>query len=130
MAAHKGVWQPGQSGNPKGRPSIKGEVETLARTYTIEALETLADLMRNGTSDNVRMAAANALLNRGWGLPRQAIDGSLAIAPAPPKPVNRMSLEEMEAELARLEEEERLAKLEEEEERLALIEGPVQGDRD
>ncbi|WP_205790132.1 DUF5681 domain-containing protein [Microvirga makkahensis] len=130
MSTRKGVWKPGQSGNPKGRPSIKGEVETLARTYTVEALETLADLMRNGASDSVRMAAANALLNRGWGLPRQAIDGSLALAPAPPKPVNRMTLEEIEAELAMLEEEERLAKLEEEEERLALVEGSVEVDCD
>jgi hypothetical protein len=112
-----------------GRPSIKGEVETLARSYTGEALETLADLMRNGASDNVRMAAANALLNRGWGLPRQAIDGSLAIAPAPPKPVERMSLAEIEAELAMLDEKRRLADLEDEEqleqERLVLIEGTV-----
>ena len=104
MAARKGVWRPGQSGNPKGRPSIKGEVETLARTYTVEALETLANLMRNGASDNVCMAAASALLNRVWSLRRQAIDGSLAIAPAPPKPIERMSLAELEAELAMLDE--------------------------
>nr|WP_210207439.1 hypothetical protein [Microvirga aerophila] len=75
------------------------------------------------------MAAANALLNRGWGLPRQAIDGSLAIAPAPQKPIERMSLAELEAELAMLDEKRRLADLEEEErleqERLTLIEGTV-----
>lgn len=130
MVPRNGRWQRGQSGNPRGRPSIKGEVETLARSYTAEALETLADLMRNGASDNVRMAAANALLNRGWGLPRQAIDGSLALATAPLKPVHRMTMEEIEAELAMLEEEERLARLEEEEERLTLIEGTVEGDRD
>ena len=38
MAARKGVWQQGQNGHPKGRPSIKGKVETLARTCTMEAL--------------------------------------------------------------------------------------------
>jgi hypothetical protein len=120
MTARKGLWQPGQSGNPQGRPSIKGEVETLARTYTVEALETLADLMRNGTSDNVRMAAANALLNRGWGLPRQAIDGSLAIAPPLAKPIDRMSLAEVEAEIARLKNGQRLS----------LIEGRTGADSD
>jgi hypothetical protein len=72
--------------------------ETLARTHTHEAVETHVDLMRNGFPDAVRAAAANALLNRGWGLPRQAVD----IAPA--KPIHRMSLEEVEAELARLDE--------------------------
>jgi hypothetical protein len=60
----------------------------------------LVDLMRNGFPDAVRAAAANALPNRGWGLPRQAID----VSPAPPKPINRMSLEKVEAEIARLEE--------------------------
>jgi len=129
VTARKGVWQPGQSGNPKGRPSIKGEVETLARSYTVEALEILADLMRNGVSDNVRMAAANALLNRGWGLPRQAIDGSLAIAPAPPKPIERMSLAEVEAELAMLDEKRRLADLGGQE-RLVITDGTIETDSD
>ncbi len=62
MRVGKNLWQPGQSGNPRGRPSIKGEVETLARTHTTEVLETLVDLMRNGSPDAVRVAAANALL--------------------------------------------------------------------
>ena len=35
------MWQPGQSGNPKGRPSIKGPVEALAREHTEEAIRTL-----------------------------------------------------------------------------------------
>jgi hypothetical protein len=112
MLARRGQWQPGQSGNPKGRPSIKGEVETLARTHTAEAVETLVDLMRNGSPDSVRVAAANALLNRGWGLPRQAIDGSLAVSPVPPKPIEKMSLAEVEAEIAALRERMRLDRIE------------------
>ena len=42
MLARRGQWQPGQSGNPKARPSIEGEVETLARTHTVEAGRILA----------------------------------------------------------------------------------------
>jgi hypothetical protein len=93
---------------PRRAALDQGEVETLARTYTVEALETLADLMRNSSSDNVRAAAANALLNRGWGLPRQAIDGALALQPAKPKPIEQMSLAEVDAEIAMLKEKLRL----------------------
>ena len=66
MLVRKGVWQPGQSGNPKGRPSIKGPVEVRAREHAEEAV-----LMHHGEPDAVRGAAANALLNRGWGMARQ-----------------------------------------------------------
>jgi Family of unknown function (DUF5681) len=65
MLARKGRWQPGQSGNPKGRPSTKGPVETLAREHTEDAVRTLVELMRHGVPDAVKGAAANALLNRG-----------------------------------------------------------------
>src|SRR3712207_4024495 len=51
MLTRRGQWQPGQSGNPRGRPSIKGEVETLARTHTVEAVDALVELMRNGSPD-------------------------------------------------------------------------------
>lgn len=95
MLNRKGAWRPGQSGNPKGRPSIKGPVEVLAREHTEEAVRTLVELMRNGVPDAVRGAAANALLNRGWGQARQIVE------PAG-RPVERMSLAEVEAELARL----------------------------
>ena len=97
MLARKGVWQPGQSGNPKGRPSIKGPVEVLAREHTEEAVRTLGELMRNGYPDAVKGAAANALLNRGWGMPRQTVE-----VEADRKPVEQMTLAEVEAELARL----------------------------
>ncbi len=97
MLTRRGVWQPGQSGNPKGRPSIKGPVEVLAREHTEEAVRTLVELMRNGYPDAVRGAAANALLNRGWGMPRQTVEVEADL-----KPVSQMSLGEVEAELARL----------------------------
>jgi hypothetical protein len=98
MLMRKGRWPPGVSGNPRGRPSFKRPVEELARTYTEEAVETLAELMRTGVPDSVRGAAAAALLNRGWGMPRQTVEVEADL-----KPVEQMTLAEVEAELALLE---------------------------
>ena len=58
-----------QSGNPGGRPRDEQKVAELARSYTREAIETLAELMRIGNDERVRGTAAQALLDRGWGKP-------------------------------------------------------------
>lgn len=39
------------------------------------AIQTLAGVAQNGQSDSARVAAAEALLSRGWGKPAQAIVG-------------------------------------------------------
>ena len=57
---------PGTSGNPGGRPRVLPEMRQLARSLTSAALGTLADMMRNGPP-NVRLAAAESLLERAWG---------------------------------------------------------------
>ena len=62
-----GQFAPGQSGNPGGRPKDEHRVGELARSYTLEAIETLVDLMRHGRDERVRGIAAQALLDRGWG---------------------------------------------------------------
>ena len=62
-----GQFAPGQSGNPGGRPKAEHRVAELARSYTVEAIETLVDLMRRGKDERVRGTAAQALLDRGWG---------------------------------------------------------------
>jgi HEAT repeat protein len=56
-------FQPGQSGNPAGRP--KG-IEALARAHTPAAIAALVDALR---SPKERVSAAVALLDRGWGKP-------------------------------------------------------------
>ena len=61
-----GQFAPGQSGNPGGRPKDEHRVAELARSYTLEAIETLVDLMRHGKDERVRGTAAQALLDRGW----------------------------------------------------------------
>ena len=62
-----GQFAPGQSGNPGGRPKDEYRVAELARSYTVEAIETLVELMRDGKDERVRGTAAQALLDRGWG---------------------------------------------------------------
>ena len=65
-------WAPGQSGNPRGRPPADhGPVEQFARAHTQEAIETLATIMREGFSEAARIAACNAILDRGWGKARE-----------------------------------------------------------
>ena len=62
-----GQFAPGSSGNPGGRPKDEYRVAELARSYTTEAIETLADLMKHSKDDRVRGTASQALLDRGWG---------------------------------------------------------------
>ena len=62
-----GQFKQGFSGNPGGRPKDEYKVAELARSYTVEAVETLVDLMRHSGDDRVRGTASQALLDRGWG---------------------------------------------------------------
>ena len=43
----------------------------LAKSYTDLAFGTLVDVAMNGSSDTVRIAAANSILDRGYGKPRE-----------------------------------------------------------
>ena len=77
MARSSTTFKPGQSGCPGGRPKSVAEVRELARKYTVEAIETLVEIMRDAQcTPAVRVAAANALLDRGHGRPPQAIETS------------------------------------------------------
>ena len=70
----KGGFQKGRSGNPGSRPKEIGEVRDLARQYTPNAMEALQSIMNEQQAPaSARVAAAEALLNRGWG-PSQADD--------------------------------------------------------
>ncbi len=59
----------GQLGNPGGRPRDEQKVAELARSYTKETIETLAELMRSGNDERLRGTAAQASLDCGWGKP-------------------------------------------------------------
>ena len=73
-----GNFAPGQSGNPGGRPKDEFKVAELARSYTLEAVETLVDLMRHSKDDRVRGTASQALLDRGWGKAKMEVAASPA----------------------------------------------------
>ena len=65
--SRSGQFAPGQVGNPGGRPKDEHRVAELARSYTLEAIDTLVELVREGKDERVRGTAAQALLDRGWG---------------------------------------------------------------
>ena len=65
-----GQFPKGFSGNPGGCSRDEQTVAELARSYTREAIETLVELMRRGNDERVRVTAAQALLDRGWGKPK------------------------------------------------------------
>lgn len=69
----------GISGNPGGRPKVLGEVQELARQKSPEAVNTLSNIMHDEKAPPAaRVAAANALLDRGYGKPTQQISQTLA----------------------------------------------------
>jgi hypothetical protein len=69
-----GSWKPGQSGNPNGRAKPLVDVAALARKHGPKAIEIVAGIMMRDKDSKVRLAAAVALLDRGFGRPKQEIE--------------------------------------------------------
>ena len=72
MASHGGMRE--GSGRPLGAANkatseLKLNLSELAREYTNNALDTLVKVMQSSQSDSARIAAANAILGRGYGRP-------------------------------------------------------------
>ncbi len=90
------TFRKGQSGNPGGRVGVPAEVRELARSHTKEAIERLVYWMK---SDNAHasVAAANAILDRGYGRPAQLLDLSIDV-------VSRRLAELSDTKLSMLEE--------------------------
>jgi hypothetical protein len=69
-------------------PNALAEIRSLARSHTRIAIKTLAYIVRNeNATAAARVAAATALLDRGWGkVPKPVAGGETA----PPEPVHRI----------------------------------------
>jgi len=63
-----GHFQKGKSGNPGGRPQVRGEVRELAQSKAPRAFKRLIELMES-KDQRVAMAASNAVLDRAYGKP-------------------------------------------------------------
>jgi hypothetical protein len=75
------AWEPGQSGNPTGRPKENARIKALARSHSENAIAKLAKLM-DSDNESIALAASNAMLDRGIGKPSQAIIGGDEDEPA------------------------------------------------
>lgn len=71
----KGGYTKGKSGNPRGRPKVVKEIRELAKKHTEDAVKVLVEIMNStGAKEAARVAAANSILDRGWGRPAQELE--------------------------------------------------------
>jgi hypothetical protein len=69
----RSLWKPGQSGNPKGRPKPEVDIAALARVHGPKCIQVVVKIL-SSKDEKMRLAAAIALLDRGFGRPKQEMD--------------------------------------------------------
>ncbi len=67
-------FQPGQSGNPSGRPKQDPAIKEAARRHAEEALAVIVANMAD-ESAAIRQKAAESILDRAYGKPAQSLTG-------------------------------------------------------
>jgi hypothetical protein len=93
----------GQSGNPSGLPSrpeaierrrITKDVRDLCRAHSLDAVKALVEVLNStATPPAARVAAANSILDRGWGKPQIEVNAKVSV-------YDQMSEEELAAYIA------------------------------
>ena len=68
--AREGAGRPAGSAN-RATADLKARLSELARQHTSTALDTLVDVCGNGLNETARISAARAILDRGFGKPRE-----------------------------------------------------------
>jgi hypothetical protein len=66
-------FQPGRSGNPGGRPKTEVDIAAMARIHGPKCIQVIVGML-SGEDHKLRLAAAVALLDRGFGRPKQEMD--------------------------------------------------------
>jgi hypothetical protein len=82
-------FKPGISGNPGGRPKkaetiemrkIIADAKELAKEMTPKAMKALEDVLDSETAPPAaKVSAASVILDRGWGKPKQSIEGQVGL---------------------------------------------------
>lgn len=70
-------FQPGQSGNPGGQTKLNKDIKELAREHADKAIRALVEALDDPRQ---KVAAAQALLDRGFGKPKQEVEASGSIS--------------------------------------------------
>lgn len=104
----RGGARPG-AGRPLGSPNkLTQPLKEAAAIHGPDCLRVLVELRDHAEAEQVRLAAANALLDRGYGRPRQEVglngdDGKITVVinrsfPEPPRTIEAQPVEELEGE--------------------------------
>ncbi len=67
-------WQPGQSGNPLGRPKTPEAVKKAYKEHSLEAMDRLVALMRS-EDERIALEASRYITDRAFGRPTEKIAG-------------------------------------------------------